>query len=919
MEDSQIPSGAIPVDQFQVAESAQSSGSMPAGAIPMDQFESSEDAYGTEGQMLKAGLEGAAKGVLGSTLATAAETNLLDVDPKDIEGRERENPITHGAGMATSLGAGLLTGLGPEAMLMTKAGQMAAGLTTAGKLTGAALEAAPLASRIGSSAIQQAAEMAIMTADDEIAKKIWTDPEGSAEQAISNIGLSAALGGAGGAFVTGAISPLWKATVGPGVESFLGSLSGKLGGNASNDMAISTAKGLGDAAGIDLSKTPAVAAKINGDPIAADLFSKLSQTDTTHYGKQVQNELAQVTNEVGSKIAETLGKDAEHVSNLETKLDKYTRGNEIAETLHNEIEQVAKPINEAYDAVNTQFRASPVSIDSKRAMAQEISQKALDNGWYKAADDSQKTLLDRVLKKLPQQETAEDLKLFMTNLRESHPYGSSTYQAAKDISSIMKGAQERAVMEGIVANGGNEAMGAEALAQYQGLKGQYAKLMDTVDGLNEHLHVGKYYGPQSFLNNLKELGTTNAEGVLNRLSGATKADTLNILQQFPETLGKIRDFHVDNVLNASKGADGIDPRKFAKQYDNLSPQLKNLVADSEQQMRLKALGELMSKTNDATHNWSNTARTMDKLTNGLISPTSMLVALLEGSGAGILTHFGTLGLKEGSDALRYGMLKFLSSGQPIKAEAFHSMVQMMDRTIKGEAALNKAVESVFKAGAEAAVTAPSPASIAKLDKFISKSDQDPNDVPNKILASQTGHYLPNHQVALSKTTMNALSYLKSIKPQDTKLSPLQPPIPPTPAQEARYNRALTIAENPNVIFKHIKDGTLQTSDIKDLNGIYPALYPKMQEKLMNTVVNRSADAEPVPYKARIGISLFMQHPLDPTMTPQGIMSAQPKPPPQSPQQQKAPGSNKRGTTNLGKSNDSYKTPGQSAESDRSDR
>jgi hypothetical protein len=924
MEDSIYPVGSIPIDQFEPAEMSTTStapGIQPTalddGSIPIDQFESAEDHYGSLGQQAKTAAEGLAKGLIGNTLTTAIETKALGVDPKDIEARAEENPITSGVAQVAGLGAGLLGTAGLGGALI-KGGEAAAALTSAGKAGTAAFEAAPMAARIGSQVVQQATEMAIMAADDELAKKIWYKPEETAEAAISSIGLAAALGGAGGAFVTGAVSPLWKATVGPKVEGFLSSLTGKMGGTA-GDAELASAKALFEKAGIDAAQYQGIAAKISGNPTAEQLFSKLSQTDTTKAGRKVQQELKDFTDEVGGKMAETLGVDSKYVSNLESKVDKYTTGNQVAETLHKELDATIKPITDAYDATNNQFKASPISDESKRVISEQISSKGIENGWYKSADDSQRNLMEKVLAKLPEQETAADLKAFITNLRENHPFGSPTYQTARDISNILKNGQELAVMEQIVAKGGSSEVGKAALNSYKELKGEYSKMMDTIDNLNEHLHVGKYFGPNSFLNNLKEMGTANAEGVINRLSGNTKADTLNVLSQFPETFSKIKQYHIDSVLGASKGAEGVDPRKLAKQLDKLSPQVRNLVADMSQQEQIKALAALLAKSDDVTHNFSNTARTIDKITNGQLSPISMIAGALGNTGAAMASHLATIGFKEGKDALSYSMLKFLGSGQPIEPGAFKSMVQMMDATIKGESALNKAVESVFKTGVMAVVRESSDRDISKLDKKVDMFAKDGGkSLTDQIVNSQTGHYLPDHQMALTATTMRAMEYLKSIKPQETKLSPLSQPIPPSKAEVARYNRALEIADNPNIILKRVKDGTIQISDIKDLSTMYPSLYSSMQERLLKQTVGRAVDAEPVPYKTRMGLSLFTATPLDPTMEASSIIAAQPKTPQQAPgmQPQAEP---KKNTSKLGKTTASYRTPNQSAEFDRSKR
>lgn len=901
---------AAPEQQPQAANTPNPSATPNPSQMKFDDLKSDEDKYGTTEQQLKAGAEGVSKGLIGSTLTGLAETKLLGVKPEDIAGREEENPIWSGVGQAAGFTAGLLTGTG-EAALATKAGEAALGLTKLG-------ESANIAAKIGSAAVKGAAEMAVMSGDDEVAKKLITNPDESAQQAIGHIGLSAALGGAGGAFVHGVAAPLWKATFGPKLGDTLSMLTNKLGGKAAEGAEESVSQRLSQETGVDLAKYPAVAAKINGDPLADQAFSKLSQTDTTHFGRKTQEQLAEATHDVGSKIAETLGHDPSYVENLENNVDKYTRGRNVADSLHKEISQVAKPINEAYEATNAQFKATPVSIENKRNIADDIAKRAISDGWYKSADDSQKTLMEKVLKKLPEQETAEDLKKFITNLRESHPYGSPTWQAAKDISNIIREGQERSIVEGIAAKGGSAEAGAQAVDAYKGLKSQYAGLMNTVDGLNEHLHVGKYYSPQSFLNNLKEMGTTNGEGVLNRLSGASKANTLDVLQQFPETLSQVRQYHVDNLLTGARNAEGgLDPRKFGKQFNKLSPQIKDLMADQSNQARLKSLGELMEKTNDATHNWSNTARTLDKQTHGMPSPLSLIATMMGHGVEGLMSYLGGLGLKEGGDAVRYGMLKFLSSEKPIDAIALKHTIQMADAVYKGESALNKAADSVFRTGSNA-IKIPTSSELAHLDKLVAKNQDNPAELPQKMVEDGSApHYQPDHHLAAVSTATRAVQYLQTLKPQEITLSPLQKPIPPSQMDVERYHRALAVAQNPNVVLQHIKNGTLQASDIKDLNAMYPALYPKMQQKVMQQVVQRHQDDDPVPYSTRLSLSLFMAQPLDSTMTPQAIQAAQPMPkaPPQQPQGGKPKGS----PSKLGKSNSAYKTASQSAESDRNDR
>jgi hypothetical protein len=97
------------------------------------------------------------------------------------------------------------------------------------------------------------------------------------------------------------------------------------------------------------------------------------------------------------------------------------------------------------------------------------------------------------------------------------------------------------------------------------------------------------------------------------------------------------------------------------------------------------------------------------------------------------------------------------------------------------------------------------------------------------------------------------------------------------------------------------------------------MYSEMQQKLLSVVSDRVEKDKNVPYRTRIGISMFMQSPMDSTMQPASIMAAQPQPamPPQQPQQGKKI-STKAGEK-LSKMGKTYQTKTQSAEADRSSR
>ena len=160
--------------------------------IPDSQFVSDDEAksnkYNTPDQQLKAGLEGAAQGILGP-LAPLAETKLFGIDPADIKGRAEENPFTHGLAEAGAIAGSMLTGVG-EAGLIAKAVPEVAAL---GKL--------------GSMAFKGAIESMALQGGDEASKYLIgdQDPQTPVASALAHIG-AAGLFGAGGGTLFGVLN-----------------------------------------------------------------------------------------------------------------------------------------------------------------------------------------------------------------------------------------------------------------------------------------------------------------------------------------------------------------------------------------------------------------------------------------------------------------------------------------------------------------------------------------------------------------------------------------------------------------------------------------------------------------------------------------------------------------------------------------
>lgn len=215
------------------------------------------------------------------------------------------------------------------------------------------------------------------------------------------------------------------------------------------------------------------------------------------------------------------------------------------------------------------------------------------------------------------------------------------------------------------------------------------------------------------------------------------------------------------------------------------------------------------------------------------------------------------------------MLEKQASSSGLKAA-----IDMGLSVMKGESIINRASSSLFKASSEVLPSnlIPTARERKSLNKSIEAYQKDPQTMFN--MDKGEGHYLPGHAVSKSQLAINSVNTLGALKPKPSKNSPLdsEPEVPQ--AQKAEYERALNIAQQPLMVLQHIKDGTLQLSDVKLMHQLYPALYQKLVLKLNDEMTNHLAKGDMVPYKTRMGLSLFMGQPLDSTMSPLGIQQAQ---------------------------------------------
>ena len=130
----------------------------------------------------------------------------------------------------------------------------------------------------------------------------------------------------------------------------------------------------------------------------------------------------------------------------------------------------------------------------------------------------------------------------------------------------------------------------------------------------------------------------------------------------------------------------------------------------------------------------------------------------------------------------------------IDSTAARASVDYIGNVIKGQRTLNEAVKNVFKSSSEiiAKDLMPNQESRDRVEKSLAHFQANPMTVGGSI-----GHYLPDHSTAAAQTAAQASQYLNSLKPkQMASSSPLDASMPIDKNAQARYNRALDIAQQP---------------------------------------------------------------------------------------------------------------------------
>lgn len=197
-------------------------------------------------------------------------------------------------------------------------------------------------------------------------------------------------------------------------------------------------------------------------------------------------------------------------------------------------------------------------------------------------------------------------------------------------------------------------------------------------------------------------------------------------------------------------------------------------------------------------------------------------------------------------------------------EALRGSVEYLHSAISGTNSIESQMKKLLGKKKKSDMIEPDEAGGEALKKHLEELEENPEKLFDT--GGKLGHYLPEHATALGAMAATATNYFRSLRPTQTKSSPLDEVAPPDKSAVAEYDRQINIAQKPQLILQNINEGTILPQDLKTVQTIYPGLFKTMQDKATEAMISAKTEDREIPYKQRQSLSMLLGQPLDATMT-----------------------------------------------------
>lgn len=156
---------------------------------------------------------------------------------------------------------------------------------------------------------------------------------------------------------------------------------------------------------------------------------------------------------------------------------------------------------------------------------------------------------------------------------------------------------------------------------------------------------------------------------------------------------------------------------------------------------------------------------------------------------------------------------------------------------------------------------------------INKYSQNPQILNDTLIKGTEGLYphAPDTTMGMQRVTSAGISFLASKLPQHMGLGALSPDWKPTRDEVAKFHRYYEVVENPTNVLKQAASGTLTPEALEVMQNVYPRMYDQMKREVFERMVKQK---QPIPYRSRMMMSMFMGQDVDGSTNSSMIMGNQ---------------------------------------------
>lgn len=132
-------------------------------------------------------------------------------------------------------------------------------------------------------------------------------------------------------------------------------------------------------------------------------------------------------------------------------------------------------------------------------------------------------------------------------------------------------------------------------------------------------------------------------------------------------------------------------------------------------------------------------------------------------------------------------------------------------------------------------------------------------------------HAPNVVGQIQQTAGNAIGFLQGKIPRPVETGPLSTEFVPSQADMGKFMHYYSVVNDPIMSLKELRMGTLGPDTIETMTAVHPKLYEDMKQQVMDKVLEKRAG---IPYQKRLMLSMFLQEPLDISMSPSSMLTTQ---------------------------------------------